>query len=198
MAYDEENNDVMNSLPSNTDETKNELYMYSLRKMAEHNMESNRNPITNLYNFRTFLYKSAEIMLENPQKKFAMIVLDIANFKTVNEFCGRDAGDNILIAISDGLRQYENEDTIISQFRADNFGMLVPFIEEQELVDITVNLSRKIASVKLACKVLPAFGICVALDSTMPTTIMKDYATMAMKTIKGKFYANYAFFDEKI
>lgn len=198
MAYDEENNDVMNSLPSNADETKNELYMYSLRKMAEHNMESNRNPITNLYNFRTFLYKSAEIMLENPQKKFAMIVLDIANFKTVNEFCGRDAGDNILIAISDGLRQYENEDTIISQFRADNFGMLVPFIEEQELVDITVNLSRKIASVKLACKVLPAFGICVALDSTMPTTIMKDYATMAMKTIKGKFYANYAFFDEKM
>ncbi|NLZ80492.1 MAG: EAL domain-containing protein [Clostridiales bacterium] len=198
MAYDEEKEDNVDSLSMYTDETKKELYLYSLRKMAEHNMESNRNLITNLYNFRTFLYKSSEIMLENPQKKFAMIVLDIANFKTVNEFCGRDAGDRLLIAIADGLRKYECEYTVVSQFRADNFGMLVPFEEEQELVDVTVQLSKEIDQVKLSCKVLPAFGICVATDPSMPSTLMKDYSTMAMKTIKGKFYANHAFFDEKM
>lgn len=198
MAYDEKKEDIVDKLSMYTDETKKELYLYSLRKMAEHNMESNRNLITNLYNFRTFLYKTSEIMLENPQKKFAMIVLDIANFKTVNEFCGRDAGDKLLVAIADGLRKYEHEYAVASQFRADNFGLLLPFEEEQELIDITVELSKDIEEVKLSCKVLPAFGICIALDSSMPSTLMKDYATMAMKTIKGKFYANYAFFDEKM
>lgn len=198
MAYFEEDKDIMDEFYMDSEETKKELYLYSLRKMAEQNMESNRNLITNLYNFRTFLYKSSEIMLENPQEKFAMIVLDIANFKTVNEFCGREAGDKLLVAIADELRLYENEVTVVSQFRADNFGMLLPFEEEQELVDVTVKLSEAIANVELACKVLPAFGICVATDSSMPSTLMKDYATMAMKTIKGKFYANYAFFDEKM
>ena len=60
---------------------------------------------------------------------------------------------------------------------------LLSFEEEQELIDITVELSKDIEEVKLSCKVLPAFGICIALDSSMPSTLMKDYATMAMKTI---------------
>lgn len=180
------------------DDSQRILYLYSLKKMAEHNRESNRNPITNLHNFRAFLYISSEVMLDNPQKKFAMIVLDIANFKTVNEFCGRDVGDSLLSAIADSLRKYECDDTVISQFRADNFGMLTTFEEEEELVSIVEEISNDIENVKLSCKVLPAFGICVATDNTMPATIMKDYATMAMKTIKGKFYSNYAFFDEKM
>ena len=61
-----------------------ELYIYSLRKMAENNLESNRTFMTELYNLRAFHYKTAELMLEHPQMKFAMIVLDFANFKSIN------------------------------------------------------------------------------------------------------------------
>ena len=60
-----------------------ELYIYSLRKMAENNLESNRTFMTELYNLRAFHYKTAELMLEHPDRKFAMIVLDFANFKSI-------------------------------------------------------------------------------------------------------------------
>ncbi len=39
-----------------------ELYLYSLRKMAENNLESDRTFMTNLYNLRAFQYKVAEEM----------------------------------------------------------------------------------------------------------------------------------------
>lgn len=198
MAYKENQKDNMGGLPLETEKEKEELYLYSLRKMAEVNVESNRIPITQMYNLRAFLYKVGELVREYPEKKFAMIVLDIANFKTVNEFCGRAAGDSLLIAIAKGLRQYEKEDTVLSHFRADVFGLFLSFTEEQELVDITISMSKIIAQVSLACKVLPAFGIYVATDPTMPPSLMIDYATLALNTIKGKFYANYAFFDSQM
>lgn len=39
-----------------------ELYLYSLRKMAENNLESDRTFMTNLYNLCAFQYKAAEEM----------------------------------------------------------------------------------------------------------------------------------------
>ncbi|MGN1149018.1 MAG: putative bifunctional diguanylate cyclase/phosphodiesterase [Lachnospiraceae bacterium] len=181
-----------------TDEGKMELYLYSLRKMAENNLESNRTFMTGLYNLRAFLYKAAEEMLQNPDMKFALIVMDLANFKSVNEFCGRTAGDELLKCIAEAFREHEGEHVVLSHFRADIFAMMTPFEEEEELIEIIRQISGRIREFKISCKVLPAFGICIATDNKMPVSLMQDYATMALKTVKGKFYANYAFFDEKM
>ena len=57
-----------------------ELYLYSLKKLAEKNLDDNLTYMTNLYNLRAFQVKAQEEMLENPELKFALIVLDFANF----------------------------------------------------------------------------------------------------------------------
>lgn len=176
------------------DEKDFELYIYSLRKMAENNLESNRTFMTDLYNLRAFQYKAAEELLENPQLKFAMIVLDFANFKSINEFCGREVGDGLLKCTADALREH----VVLSHFRADIFALVLPFEKEEELVDTVQRIDRRISEYKIPYKVLPAFGICVAESPTMSVSLMRDYATMALNTIKGKFYAKYAFFDEKM
>lgn len=175
-----------------------ELYIYSLRKMAENNVESNRTFMTNLYNLRAFQYKAAEEMLMNPQLKFAMIVLDFANFKSINEFCGRTVGDGLLKCTADALREELREHVVLSHFRADIFALFTPFETEEELVEITRRIDRRISEFKIPYKVLPAFGICIAESPTMAVSLMRDYATMALNTIKGKFYAKYAFFDEEM
>ncbi len=184
--------------PQWTDEGKKDLYLYSLRKMAENNLESNRVFMTNLYNRRAFHYKAAEEMLHNQNLKFAMIIMDLANFKSINEFCGRSVGDNLLKCIASAFREHEKEHVVLSHFRADIFAMLTPFEKEEELVTIIKQISKRIGECQIPYKVLPAFGICVALDSTSPVSLMCDYATMALNTIKGKFYANYAFFDDNM
>lgn len=190
--------DNSQSLPHITDERKEELYLYSLKKMAEENIESNRTFMTHLLNLRAFQYKAAEVMRGNPDHKFALIILDIANFKSLNEFCSRSTGDDLLKHIADILRGYEGDLTVLSHFRADIFALLVPFEEKEELVAITQDIGSKIDEFKVAYKILPAFGICIAPEPDTPVSLMRDYATMALNTIKGKFYAKYAFFDEKM
>ncbi len=177
-----------------------ELYIYSLRRMAEDNLESNRTFMTDLYNIRAFQYKAQEEMLANPKLRFAMIVLDFSNFKAINEFCGRDVGDGLLIAAADALRaeKKRKEHVVLSHFRADTFAMCTPFDDEQELIDITARMADRIDKYKMPYKALPAFGICIADYPSMSVSLMRDYATMALCTIKGKFYARYAFFDEKM
>lgn len=175
-----------------------ELYIYSLRKLAENNAEANRTFMTNLYNLRAFQYKAAEEMLANQKLRFALIVLDYANFKSVNEFCGRKVGDGLLCATADALRAELKEHVVLSHFRADIFALLTPFEEEQELIEITKRIDKRISEYKMPYRVLPAFGICIADHPTMSVSLMRDYAMMASASIKGKFYAKYAFFDEKM
>ena len=177
-----------------------ELYIYSLRKIAENNLESNRTFMTELYNLRAFHYKAAELMLEHPDLRFAMIVLDFANFKSINEFCGRNVGDALLKCTADALREQKQmrDYVLLSHFRADIFGMFTPFETKEDLIAMVKQIDKRISEFEIPYKVLPAFGICVAESPTMSVSIMRDYATMALNTIKGKFYAKYAFFDEKM
>ena len=48
MTYQKAKEEVIESSPQKTDAGKEELYLYSLRKMAEENVENNRTGLTNL------------------------------------------------------------------------------------------------------------------------------------------------------
>ncbi|MDE5748683.1 MAG: GGDEF domain-containing phosphodiesterase [Acetatifactor sp.] len=192
--------DVVDNSKQNTEAGKQELYLYSLRKMAEDNVEKNKSPLTQLQNLRSFFYMGGEIIRENPQEQFALIAMDIAQFKAVNEFCGRDAGDALLATIAEIFRELDAERplTISSHARADVFAMLTTYQEEQELIDIVLRIKKVIDDFPIDCKVLPAFGIATSQGEPPAISYLKDCATMALNTIKGKFYASYAFFDEKM
>lgn len=191
--------DVIDESKQKTEEGRQELYLYSLRKMAEDNVERNKNPLTQLQNLRSFFYTGGEIIREHPQEKFAVISMDIAQFKAVNEFCGRAAGDALLAAIAAAFRRMEDRPlTIASHARADVFAMLTTYQEEQELIDIVLEIKKTVDGFPIDCKVLPAFGIATAPGENAAISYLKDCATMAMNTIKGKFYASYAFFDDEM
>lgn len=186
--------------PQKTDEGKQELYLYSLRKMAEQNLETNRVEMTRLHNLRSFFYLAGEQVKDNPDKHFAVIVMDISQFKAVNEFCGREAGDRLLKFIAGCFQEYEDSRalTVVCHIRADVFAMSTVFEREEELVEIVKALGNRIDQFSLAYKILPAFGICVSVEPEPAVSYLKDCATMAMNTIKGKFFASYAFFDDKM
>lgn len=171
-----------------------DLYLYSLRKMAEKNLDKNRIALTNLLNLRAFLYKADDLIRYNDDK-YAIIVMDIAGFKLVNEFCSRKAGDELLIYISDCFREYDSEKSVAAHFRADIFALCLPYESEDDLVAIVNDLSDRIKSFPISCKVMPAFGICIATDKNVSAAYITDYAFIAQKTIKGKYFTNYAFFD---
>lgn len=180
-----------------TEEGKKELYQYSQNKIKDVKAAENYNNLTGLPTLRLFFYQTGEIVKNNPNDKFAVIVMDIAQFKAVNEFCGRSEGDRLLKHIADCFREYgENRPkTYVTHVRADNFCLFTTYDIEQELADIAVDLKRKIEELPFAYKVLPSFGICASSETQPAVSYLKDCATIAMSSIKGKFYADYKFFD---
>ncbi len=200
MGKNENNENVVNQPTKEMENREDELYLYSLRKMAETNVAENVIGLTKLNNLKAFFYLGGQLFREHPENKYAVIVMDIDRFKAVNEFCGRTVGDNLLKCIADSFRWYEHnrEYTIACHVRADIFALCTAYEDDQELVDIVKNIEEAVDSFEMSYNVLPSFGICLALESKPDISYLKDCATIALNTIKGKFYSTYTFFDEKM
>lgn len=183
--------------PMMTQQGKEELYLYSLKKMAEEKADSNKIKLTGMYGLKAFFFKANECMQKHMDLQYALIRMDIYRFKTVNEFCGREQGDNLLRYIADCIRVYESDVTVVGHLRADIFAICIPFKQRSELADIAVALHGKISEYHMDCKALPSFGICVSKNH-MDISLMCDYADMALQNIKGKAYAVYEFYDDKM
>ena len=78
MTYQKAKEEIIESSPQKTDAGKEELYLYSLRKMAEENVENNRTGLTNLHNINSFFYLCVEMIKQQPDKKYGVIIMDIA------------------------------------------------------------------------------------------------------------------------
>lgn len=200
MAYQRAKEEVVEASPQTTDAGKEELYLYSLRKMAEQNVEKNRTGLTNLHNMKSFFYLCGEMIKAQPEKKYGVILMDIVQFKAVNEFCSRDEGDRLLKFIADCFQEYEDQrpDTYSCHIRADIFCLCTSYGEIEELENIVNDIKKKIDEFPFAYKVQPSFGIGISPEREPAISYLKDCATMAMNSIKGKVYQTYAIFDEKM
>ena len=183
--------------PMMTEQGREELYLYSLRKMAEERADSDRAALTGLYGPKSFFFKANECMQQHEKLQYALIRMDIYRFKTVNEFCGRQQGDKLLQYIADCIREYESDMSVVGHLRADIFTICLPFKNKKQFSDFAVALHEKICAYPLFCKALPAFGICISKNH-MDISLMCDYADMALQKIKGKAYAIYEFYDDKM
>lgn len=183
-----------------TETGKQELYMYSLRKLANKQTVVEINSLTKLHNAAAFFYSAGEMIRSHPYEKYGVIVMDILQFKAVNEFCGRSEGDRLLIYIAELLRCYENSRpyTEICHVRADNFCLCTAYKDPQELAQIADEIADAVHDFPFKYHVHMSFGICASEEERPAVSYLKDCATMALETIKGKFFTNYAFFDEQM
>ncbi len=97
-----------------------------IKFLAEHD------PLTGLYNRRKF----SEIFLNEleKRKKGALLLVDIDNFKNINDTMGHVYGDKLLREISKNLNKIKNENIIMSRFGGDEFLILIKDIEDKKKI----------------------------------------------------------------
>ncbi|MDN5298692.1 MAG: hypothetical protein PWP51_1245 [Clostridiales bacterium] len=79
-------------------------------------------PLTNLPNRRKFVEMLEWALQEN--KNGAVVLLDLDNFKGINDTLGHVFGDRVLQCISDRLQSLSDQNIFISRFGGDEFLML--------------------------------------------------------------------------
>ncbi|MGE2815072.1 GGDEF domain-containing protein [Mycobacterium heidelbergense] len=85
-------------------------------------LKSSTDPLTGLRNRRGF-YRSASKLLtvEKRGLYLSVLMLDLDNFKRINDTHGHAAGDRILVAVADNLRRISNSGTVVARVGGEEF-----------------------------------------------------------------------------
>lgn len=104
----------------------------SLRQTSEQlAFLSERDPLTALPNRRAFLARLEEMLGDSARgaTPAAVFILDVDQFKLVNESTGHRRGDALLIDIGHRLLQRFGDRTVIARIGGDEFGLLAPGLD---------------------------------------------------------------------
>lgn len=132
-------------------------YLYSDMKFREFKQknilvnESYNDPLTNLYN-RRYVERYMELNL-GISELCAMILIDLDNFKTVNDELGHDKGDELLCQVSNILKGNFRKTDCVARIGGDEFLIMMPHIKNKE------DVAEKIR------KILKEFPIIVENDN---------------------------------
>ncbi|MDX8498920.1 EAL domain-containing protein [Mesorhizobium sp. VK4C] len=103
------------------------------RKRAEAHITylAHHDPLTGVANRTVFtreLERAAD-SLEQNGRRFGVVLIDLDNFKTVNDTLGHAAGDALLIEVTARLRELVRKTDVVARLGGDEFAILVPAVE---------------------------------------------------------------------
>ncbi|KPU42653.1 cyclic di-GMP phosphodiesterase Gmr [Oxobacter pfennigii] len=160
------------------------------RRKAEetiHNM-AYYDMLTGLPN-RTLLYErisSVSSQAARFSRKFAIIFMDLDNFKSINDTLGHDLGDKLLKNIADVLKENTKDKGILARLGGDEFVLLIS--KMKSIVDVT-DAAEKILEVLQ--KPVEVEGSELYITSSMGIAIYPDDGTDARTLLKNADTAMY-------
>jgi len=124
---------------------------------------STHDMLTNIYN-RNYFDKSLEVKINSAQRynhQFGLIILDIDDFKKVNDTYGHNIGDTVLINIAKILKKNIREDDILARWGGEEFAILLPCTTINDIYHLAEKLRNVIqCSSIIEDKIITAsFGI---------------------------------------
>jgi len=103
------------------------LYLISAKSLKEKELIS-KDYLTNLYNRRHFYEISEKYLLLSKRKKIplSLCMIDIDNFKKINDTYGHNIGDEVLKVFSSETKSLIRESDILVRFGGEEFLLLLP------------------------------------------------------------------------
>ncbi|MDI1299069.1 EAL domain-containing protein [Methylotenera sp.] len=193
--YDEHHN-VTGALTIATDITENAEYRQTIEHLAFHDV------LTDLPNRRFFnqaLNKAIERAEQN-QAPFAVLIMDLDHFKTINDTMGHAVGDKLLIGVANRIKQSPDESYFFARMGGDEFAILIHGYESTEalIAKSTRLLEQVVQPYYIAGSgyfVSASIGVaCYPKDSRDVDDLLK-YADSAMYSAKQKGRNNCQFYS---
>jgi len=164
------------------------LLIYNLLYYFKQDMEKTRqiDVLTELANRSSIILKFDEMMYQKLSVSLVLINLD--NFKTVNETHGRKAGDVVLRQIASMLQLELRESDILGRWAGEEFILLLPNTGPHEAMEIAQKLRDRLAGMtittgSMSIRMTASFGVSfTATPSTINEVIAAaDDALFAAK-----------------
>lgn len=110
-------------------------------------LQAIQDPLTGLFNRSYFLYRIEEELAYSSRHRspFALLMMDLDDFKAVNDHLGHAQGDKVLHRIGDILRSGLRREDVPARYGGDEFIVLMVNCDEKSALDKAERLRRAIA-----------------------------------------------------
>lgn len=98
-------------------------------------------PLTGLANRRTLVQRLSQLVVEATRgRRFAVAMVDVDHFKQVNDELGHQAGDDLLVAVSEVLRSRLRQTDLLARAGGDEFCALLTDVDEPTAIAVASQL----------------------------------------------------------
>ena len=168
-----------------------------VRRYEQEKYRATHDPLTGLLSRDAFEVRVKEILAKSAEPYY-MVCSDIKDFKLINELCGTEAGDSLLLAMSGLIRRWEQGESVSTRMYADKFCTFTParyFDEEKAKTNI---LQVMDSVLPISFKTHFYIGIYEVSDKDESVWTMCDKAMMAIDTIRGTYEKYFSYYSEEM
>ncbi len=157
-----------------------------------------KDELTGLYTKEFFFRRVEEILADNPDTDYRLLVSDIENFKMINEKYGVEMGDRLLKYLAKAEKKIMPDNYILgARINADKF-VCLQYARPQSREE-----GRRLAEEILKNSPVPNLnwkhGIYyTSFDRNISAQAMCDRARLAVDSIKGAYGVNCAVYDDRL
>lgn len=159
--------------------------------------------LSQLYNRSTFLKELQKILdLKRANESYAILFLDVDDFKFINDRYGHNVGDEVIKYVSDTIKECVGKDGIAGRFGGDEFVMCVTSKEKVEgCEEFAMSIIDQLFSgyncetVQVILNVNASIGISLAPEHGTDAEKLVGAADEAMYFVKKNGKSNYHIYD---
>ncbi|WP_235829596.1 GGDEF domain-containing phosphodiesterase [Clostridium nigeriense] len=172
-------------------------------KEIEINYLSFNDEVTGIPNRRYFVREISSMIKEYPNEKFALIFIDIDNFKYVNDTYGHDTGDALLTEFTKIILGMNIKDSLLARYGGDEFILVKNKLKgKNQIKDLLDNIIKKLSkpivvnNKEIFCTL--SIGVSIYPIDGKEIGILLKRSDMAMYLAKFNGKNRYEFFDLRI
>ncbi len=158
-----------------------------IRARLEHLAQTDS--LTGLYNHRYFHERlHAELARANRvQDTVALMMLDIDDFKRVNDICGHGEGDRVLRVVGEALRSTARDSDTVCRIGGEEFAVILPSCDERDALGLAARLGQKLRGQACATdEITVSTGIALGPEHATSGRELVACAEAAMMTAKAE------------
>lgn len=137
------------------------------------------------------------------KKQLAVMLIDLDNFKTINDTLGHLTGDQLLVQVAQRICKSVRQSDLVVRLGGDEFVVILPDIDSPfDAAHVADNILLSVSQNYLIdgheLRTSPSIGICLYPDDAIDDQDLIKKADVAMYHAKSSGRANYQFFTENI
>lgn len=180
-----------------------ELQLQEMTKTVAKQQEiiamSRRDPLTGLRN-RAGVSEQINNILKN-KCEGTFFIMDMDNFKAVNDTYGHIEGDKVLIRFSKALKKAVDAGDLLARLGGDEFIAFSPNLTDREAIRdkarrIVMHIERELVTPGKLVKVTLSMGISLAPSDAVTYEALYDAADKALYSVKSEGKNSFKMYDE--